>query len=155
MAQAAELKDGFDDKHDLITTRSGAVGGMGGGGGAGGEAGRPAPPRPVDLSKVSARQNLNETAFFYPQLMSDSNGVVRMIFTMPEALTKWHFLAFAHDQKLRAGLLEGHTVTAKDIMVQPNPPRFLREGDTVKPKRQKANRPRAAHVRRNWRRPVP
>jgi uncharacterized protein YfaS (alpha-2-macroglobulin family) len=131
MAQAAELKDGFDDKHDLITTRSGAVGGMGGGGGAGGEAGRPAPSRPVDLSKVSARQNLNETAFFYPQLMSDSNGVVRMTFTMPEALTKWHFLAFAHDQKLRAGLLEGHAVTAKDIMAQPNPPRFLREGDTV------------------------
>ena len=63
--------------------------------------------------------------------MSDSNGVVRMTFTMPEALTKWHFLGFAHDQKLRAGFLEGHAVTAKDIMVQPNPPRFLREGDTV------------------------
>jgi uncharacterized protein YfaS (alpha-2-macroglobulin family) len=86
---------------------------------------------PIDLSKVSARQNLNETAFFYPQLMSDSNGVVRMTFTMPEALTKWHFLAFAHDQKLRAGFLDGHAVTSKDIMVQPNPPRFLREGDIV------------------------
>src|SRR5208282_193259 len=129
MAEAAEYKK--DGDYDKITTLSGAVGGIGGGGGAGGEAGRPAPPRPVDLSKVSARQNLNETAFFYPQLMSDSNGVVRMAFTMPEALTKWHFLAFAHDQKLRAGLLEGHAVTAKDIMVQPNPPRFLREGDTV------------------------
>ena len=128
MTRTADYKD---DVYDKITTLGGAVGGIGGGGGAGGEAGRPAPPRPVDLSKVSARQNLNETAFFYPQLMSDSNGVVRMIFTMPEALTKWHFLAFAHDQKLRAGLLEGHTVTAKDIMVQPNPPRFLREGDTV------------------------
>jgi hypothetical protein len=86
---------------------------------------------PVDLSHVSARKNLNETAFFYPQLMSDSNGIVRMTFTMPEALTKWHFLGFAHDRKLRAGFLEGHAVTAKDIMVQPNPPRFLREGDTV------------------------
>jgi hypothetical protein len=85
----------------------------------------------VDLSNVSARKNLNETAFFFPQLMSDSNGVARLTFTMPEALTKWHFLGFAHDQKLRAGLLEGHAVTAKDLMVQPNPPRFLREGDTV------------------------
>ena len=85
----------------------------------------------MDLSKVSARKNLNETAFFFPQLMSDSNGVVRMTFTMPEALTKWHFLGFAHDQNLRGGFLEGHAVTAKDIMVQPNPPRFLREGDTV------------------------
>ncbi len=89
------------------------------------------PVPPVDLSHVSARKNLNETAFFYPQLMSDSNGVVRMTFTMPEALTKWHFLGFAHDRKLRAGFLEGHAFTAKDIMVQPNPPRFLREGDTM------------------------
>jgi hypothetical protein len=92
---------------------------------------RQAGSAPVNLGSVSARKNLNETAFFFPQLMSDSNGVVRLTFTMPEALTKWHFLGFAHDQKLRAGFLDGHAVTAKDIMVQPNPPRFLREGDTV------------------------
>ncbi|HEY3864176.1 MAG TPA: alpha-2-macroglobulin family protein [Verrucomicrobiae bacterium] len=92
---------------------------------------RPGATPAVDLSKISARKNLGETAFFYPQLMSDSNGDVRMTFTMPEALTKWHFLAFAHDQKLRAGFLEGHAFTAKDLMAQPNPPRFLREGDIV------------------------
>jgi uncharacterized protein YfaS (alpha-2-macroglobulin family) len=102
-----------------------------GGGGAGGQATRRTQPPAVDLSNVSARKNLNETAFFFPQLMSDSNGIVRLTFTMPEALTKWHFLGFAHDQKLRGGFLEGHAVTAKDIMVQPNPPRFLREGDTM------------------------
>ena len=93
-------------------------------------ASEPAAPKP-DLSKVAARKNLNETAFFFPQLTSDSNGVVRMTFTMPEALTKWRFLGFAHDQSVRSGLLEDHAVTAKDLMVQPNPPRFLREGDTV------------------------
>jgi uncharacterized protein YfaS (alpha-2-macroglobulin family) len=87
-------------------------------------------PKP-DLSQVSARKNLNETAFFFPQLTSDSNGVVRLTFTMPEALTQWRFLGFAHDRQLRSGLLEAHAVTAKDIMVQPNPPRFLREGDTL------------------------
>jgi hypothetical protein len=99
--------------------------------GGGGAANRePAPPK-LDLGKVAARKNLNETAFFFPQLTSDSNGVVRMTFTMPEALTKWRFLGFAHDQSVRSGFLEGHAVTAKDLMVQPNPPRFLREGDTV------------------------
>jgi uncharacterized protein YfaS (alpha-2-macroglobulin family) len=87
-------------------------------------------PKP-DLNQVSARKNLNETAFFFPQLTSDSNGIVRLTFTMPEALTKWRFLGFAHDRQLRAGLIEAHAVTAKDIMVQPNPPRFLREGDTL------------------------
>ena len=98
--------------------------------GAGGAVKEPATPKP-DLSKVAARKNLNETAFFFPQLTSDSNGVVRMTFTMPEALTKWRFLGFASDRSLRSGLLEDHAITAKDLMVQPNPPRFLREGDTV------------------------
>lgn len=92
--------------------------------------GQPPAPRP-DLSQVSARKNLNETAFFFPQLTTDSNGVVRLSFTMPEALTKWRFLGFAHDGAVRSGLLQGEAVTARDLMVQPNPPRFLREGDTV------------------------
>jgi hypothetical protein len=84
-----------------------------------------------DLSKVAARKNLNETAFFFPHLLSDSEGQVKMEFTMPEALTKWKFLGFAHDTQLRGGLLSDSAVTAKDLMVQPNPPRFLREGDEL------------------------
>ena len=84
-----------------------------------------------DLSQVSARQNLNETAFFFPHLLSDANGTVRLQFTMPEALTRWKFMGFAHDKSLRSGFLEDHAVTSKDLMVQPNPPRFLREGDVL------------------------
>jgi hypothetical protein len=84
-----------------------------------------------DLANVSARKNLNETAFFFPQLLADSNGVVKLQFTMPEALTTWRFMGFAHDAACRSGFLEGKSVTAKDLMVQPNPPRFLREGDTL------------------------
>jgi hypothetical protein len=84
-----------------------------------------------DLSQVAARKNLNETAFFFPHLLSDSEGQVKMEFKMPEALTKWKFLGFAHDAQLRGGLLTDSCVTAKDLMVQPNPPRFLREGDEL------------------------
>ena len=40
-------------------------------------------------------------------------------------------MAFAHDKALRTGRLEGSAVTALDLMVKPNAPRFLREGDTV------------------------
>ena len=84
-----------------------------------------------DLSKVTARTNLNETAFFFPHLVSNKEGVVRMEFSMPEALTKWKFMGFAHDADLRAGFLTDTMVTAKDLMVRPNPPRFLREGDIL------------------------
>ncbi len=90
-----------------------------------------ASPAVVDPSTVVPRQNLEETAFFFPSLTTDEEGRVRFEFKMPEALTTWRFMGFAHDSDLRAGLLQGSVVTAKDIMVQPNPPRFLREGDTV------------------------
>lgn len=93
-------------------------------------AGGGAAPKP-DASKVAARKNLQETAFFFPQLTSNEKGEVRMSFTMPEALTEWKFLGLAHDSSMRSGWLEGKTVTAKDLMVQPNPPRFLREGDEI------------------------
>ena len=104
-----------------------------------------APPESSpDLSKVSARKNLNETAFFFPHLIAGEDGVVKLEFTMPEALTEWNFIGFAHDSELRGGLLSGSTVTSKDLMVQPNPPRFLREGDivefTVKVSNQSATR---------------
>ncbi|MBE2216009.1 MAG: hypothetical protein IAE82_19200 [Opitutaceae bacterium] len=85
----------------------------------------------ADLTQVTARRNLNETAFFFPHLTSGQDGTVRMTFTMPEALTEWRFLGFAHDAQLRAGYLEGRAVTAKDLMVEPNPPRFVREGDAI------------------------
>lgn len=91
---------------------------------------RPPPPAP-NLDQVTARKNLNETAFFFPHLLADKDGRVTLQFTMPEALTRWRFLGFAHDKQLRAGLLTDTAVTAKDIMVQPNPPRFVREGDAI------------------------
>lgn len=81
--------------------------------------------------QISPRKNLQETAFFLPHLESDTNGTVRLNFTLPEALTEWRFLGFAHDRQLRSGRLEGRAVSARDLMVQPNPPRFLREGDVL------------------------
>ncbi|MDD3147657.1 MAG: MG2 domain-containing protein, partial [Candidatus Riflebacteria bacterium] len=86
----------------------------------------------IDLDKVSARSNLNETAFFYPHLTMGEDGVVAIEFTMPEALTTWKFLGFAHGRNLQAGGITGETITQKDLMVQPNPPRFLREGDKLR-----------------------
>jgi hypothetical protein len=89
------------------------------------------PKEPDRAAPVATRRNLQETAFFFPQLTSNDQGEIRMAFTMPEALTTWRFLGFAHDAAMRSGSLEGETVTARDLMVQPNPPRFLREGDTL------------------------
>ncbi len=89
------------------------------------------PPAQPDLDKVSARKNLQETAFFFPHLLTDKSGMVKLEFTMPEALTQWRFMGFAHDGDLRSGFLSDTVVTSKDLMVEPNPPRFVREGDQL------------------------
>ncbi|UKK51581.1 MG2 domain-containing protein [Prevotella sp. E13-17] len=79
--------------------------------------------------QVSMRENLQETAFFYPQMMADSTGIFTLKFTLPESLTSWRFIGLAHTKDLRYGLLEGEAVAKKDVMIQPNLPRFIRMGD--------------------------
>ena len=81
------------------------------------------------LDKVQIRENLNETAFFYPALESDNHGNVAINFTLPESVTTWKFMGLAHDKEMRNGCLVDEAVAQKTVMVQPNMPRFLREGD--------------------------
>lgn len=81
------------------------------------------------LDNVQVRENLNETAFFYPALESDNNGNVAIRFTLPESVTTWKFMGLAHNKEMRNGLLVDEAVAQKTVMVQPNMPRFLREGD--------------------------
>jgi len=83
------------------------------------------------LGEIKARSNFNETAFFYPQLLTDKDGNIKVKFTIPESLTKWKFLALAHTQDLKFGTIQEEVVTQKDLMVMPNAPRFLREGDKI------------------------
>lgn len=77
------------------------------------------------------RTNFAETAFFYPQLQTDKEGNVVFSFTMPESLTKWKFQGIAHTKDLRTGSFEKFIQTQKELMIVPNAPRFLREGDTM------------------------
>ena len=81
------------------------------------------------LDQVQVRENMNETAFFYPALESDNNGNVAIRFTLPESVTTWKFMGLAHDKEMRNGLLVDEAVAQKTVMIQPNMPRFLREGD--------------------------
>ena len=81
------------------------------------------------LNHVQVRENMNETAFFYPALESDNNGNVAIRFTLPESVTTWKFMGLAHDKEMHNGLLVDEAVAQKTVMVQPNMPRFLREGD--------------------------
>ena len=82
-----------------------------------------------EVQLPEARQNLQETAFFYPQLLTDSTGRVSLKFTLPESLTTWRFMGIAHTKDMMYGFIDGEAIAQKDVMVQPNVPRFVRMGD--------------------------
>lgn len=82
-------------------------------------------------NSASVRTNFNETAFFFPDLTTDSLGNISFGFTMPEALTQWKLMTFAHTKELSMGYAQQFTVTQKELMVQPNMPRFVREKDSM------------------------
>ncbi|MBN1982707.1 MAG: hypothetical protein JW795_14330 [Chitinivibrionales bacterium] len=93
-------------------------------------------PAPVSEKKpstptVTPRTNLQETAFFYPHLQTNEKGEILFSFTMPEALTRWHFMGLGHTRDLKTGQIDKEVVTQKELMVMPNQPRFFREGDTI------------------------
>ncbi|CAL2101970.1 Alpha-2-macroglobulin [Tenacibaculum sp. 190130A14a] len=83
------------------------------------------------LKGIQIRKNLQETAFFYPHLTTDSKGNISFNFTAPEALTKWKVQLLAHTKELHAAVKTFEVVTQKELMVTPNTPRFLREGDQI------------------------
>ncbi|MBX3238596.1 MAG: alpha-2-macroglobulin [Chitinophagaceae bacterium] len=95
----------------------------------------PPPPPPGEKGDSDPgsplRSNFNETAFFFPDLKTDTAGNISFSFTMPESLTQWKLMALAHTKELAFGYGQKLTVTQKELMVQPNAPRFVREKDTL------------------------
>ncbi len=85
----------------------------------------------TSYDNIQIRKNLQETAFFFPQLRTDENGHVSFSFTTPEALTQWKLQLLAHTKNLESATQSFTTVTQKELMVIPNAPRFLREGDNI------------------------
>lgn len=81
--------------------------------------------------EIPLRKNLNETAFFYPHLQTNDKGEIVIDFTAPEALTQWKFRGLAHNKSTDYIYIETLSRTQKDVMIQPNMPRFVRETDEV------------------------
>lgn len=84
-----------------------------------------------NFDNIKIRKNLQETAFFFPQLQTDKEGNISFSFTTPEALTQWKLQLLAHTKTLESATTSITAVTQKELMVIPNAPRFLREGDNI------------------------
>ena len=132
MASREESEKKSEDKS--VTTATGATGVAENkntvGGVKGGER-KDQDSRSGDLSNIKARSNFNETAFFFPQLQTNEKGEIVIKFTVPESLTKWKVMGLAHTKDLKIGQFEREVITQKELMIQPNAPRFFREGDNI------------------------
>src|SRR5690606_17564038 len=84
-----------------------------------------------NFDNIQIRKKLQETAFFFPQLQTDEDGNVSFSFKTPEALTQWKLQLLAHTKTLESATKTLTTVTQKELMVIPNAPRFLRQGDQI------------------------
>lgn len=83
------------------------------------------------ISPEQIRQNFAETAFFYPTLQTNEEGDVFVNFTLPESNTTWKLQMLANTKDLKYGLLTKEVISSKPLMVLPNLPRFVCQGDEV------------------------
>lgn len=81
--------------------------------------------------KIIPRTNFNETAFFYPQLTTNEKGEININFTIPQSLTRYKMMGFAHTKDLKTATISNEIVTQKQLAISANAPRFFREGDTI------------------------
>jgi alpha-2-macroglobulin len=91
---------------------------------------------PVEIPNIKeepppARKNFSETAFFYPQLKADKNGVFTISFTLPESVTEWKWKMLAHTKAGGVAFEERTVFSQLPLMIQPDMPRFLYQGDQL------------------------
>ncbi len=84
---------------------------------------------PEGAGDRALRTDFSETAFWEPHLVTDGDGEVAFEFDVPDSVTEWNVWVHALTRELRYGSLEQRVRTAKDLLVRPYLPRFLREGD--------------------------
>lgn len=77
------------------------------------------------------RKDFNETAFFYPDLRTDENGICSFTFTMPDALTRWNLKLLAYSKDLKVGNFEKTILTQQPLMIMADMPRFVYDEDTL------------------------
>ncbi len=85
----------------------------------------------VQAPPVVVRKNFSETAFFFPQIHADKNGFYTFNFTMPESVTEWNWKILSHTKDAIFSKIEKKIFTQLPLMVQPNMPRFLYQGDKI------------------------
>ncbi|MEG2238638.1 MAG: MG2 domain-containing protein [Bacteroidales bacterium] len=87
-------------------------------------------PNPESISSI-LRTNFDPTSFFYSFALTDSTGLGEIRFKAPDQFGRWKFRIFAYQDKLWAGYQETSVIVNKPLMLYPQLPRFVRNGDSI------------------------
>jgi len=85
----------------------------------------------IDFENIKLRENFKEIIFFYPSIITDNNGKATIKFKIPDNLTKWHLQFFINTTNMDYAIVHKEMISAKEIMIYPNLPRFIRQGDQL------------------------
>jgi hypothetical protein len=92
------------------------------------------PPKPGDAQAApqgAVRTEFADTAFWAARIQTDAQGVAEVDFKLPENLTAWKAKVWAMGPGTRVGEGAAEFVTAKDLILRLQAPRFFVETDEV------------------------
>lgn len=70
-------------------------------------------------------------ALWQPVLTTGADGMLQIVFDVPNANTTWAVKTLAYDRRLLFGTQSAEIIASKPVMVQPQLPRFLRMTDST------------------------
>jgi uncharacterized protein YfaS (alpha-2-macroglobulin family) len=81
-------------------------------------------------SVTNTRKNFVQTAYWKPDLRTDSGGKATIEFTLPDNLTRFRMMAVAIDKKGKGVAVENDFTVRRPVMMIPVVPRFAATGDS-------------------------
>ncbi len=75
------------------------------------------------------RQNMPDTAYWNPLLVTSADGTAQVSVTLPDNLTTWRMTASAITKDTKVGSGTSEIVAARPLLIRPTLPRFLTVGD--------------------------
>ncbi len=79
---------------------------------------------------VRIRKKFEDTAYWNPNVETDTNGMAEVTVRLPDNLTEWRATATAFTDDTQIGKTKSSVVVKKDVMARLSLPSFLVEGDT-------------------------
>jgi uncharacterized protein YfaS (alpha-2-macroglobulin family) len=87
--------------------------------------------KPGNEAKPRVRKAFPDTAFWAPNVHTDSTGHAHVTFTFPDSLTTWRTTVHAITADSKAGSAINRVLVRKNVIVRMGTPRFMVKGDEI------------------------